>query len=241
MKKNDATNLTSSEVPDTNSIDSSMNMNIVDDQEKKMSTPEDKKSFLKSEIPEVIPSNARHTGSSQNSVKNSAEPLLNVTDNVPSSVNSSADDNATENKQLQISSKSEETTVKVKEKVLSSFKASAVENNVKFRPFKGHKNNGIDENVKVSNTCKVADINSINSSNNINAVGNETLNQTTKLNTIESKQSVRQRDLPEITPVEFSTSKLQNGVKENAGIFFGETDTSKNTGVNFVRGMESKC
>ena len=109
MKKNDATNLTSSEVPDTNSIDSSMNMNIVDDQEKKLSTPEGKKSFLKSEIPEIIPSNARHTGSSQNSVKNSAEPLLNVTDNVPSSVNSSADDNATENKQLS-SSKSEETT-----------------------------------------------------------------------------------------------------------------------------------
>ena len=65
-------------------------------------------------------------------------------------------------------------------------KGSEVQNNVKFRRFKGHTNNGVDKNFKVSNTCKVPDINSINSSNNIKGYVKEILNQKTKPTTIEA-------------------------------------------------------
>ena len=113
FEENDATNLRSSEVPDTNSNDSSMNN--VDDKAKETnsSTPEQKQCFLQTDTPEIIPSIAKQTGSPQSNPEDLLEPSLNVKDNVRGSVKSSPEDDVPESKQL--SSKNEEVIIRAAE------------------------------------------------------------------------------------------------------------------------------
>ena len=81
----------SSEVPDTNSNDSSINTADDKDQKSNSTTPEQKQCFLQTDILKIIPSIAKHTGLSQSNVTNLAEPSFKVNDNAPSCLKSSAE------------------------------------------------------------------------------------------------------------------------------------------------------
>ena len=77
-------------------------MDIVEDkcQATNLAIPEEKQCFPQNVTPEIIPGNAKQTGFSQSNLKYLAEPILDIMDNVPSVVKSSANDSATDSKQL---------------------------------------------------------------------------------------------------------------------------------------------
>ena len=167
-----------SEVPDTNLNNSSMDMNTVDDehQEPNLPTLEEKQCFQQSDVLEI---KANQYVSSQSNVKDLVEPSLSIKDNVTSSVKSSAENSATETKQLSsskiadftptdtkqnLSVKSSikdpvEPYLNIKEVIPDSVKPSVDENKVKFEASKV--DSTIKENHVISlekpNTLKVLD------------------------------------------------------------------------------------
>ena len=76
-------------------------------------TTKRKECFLQTDTPEIIPGNGKQTGFSRTDVKNLAELSLDMKKDVSSSMNSSAEDSATESKQF--CSKSDATTNGTKE------------------------------------------------------------------------------------------------------------------------------
>ena len=124
FEENEVTNLRSSEVPDTNSIDSSKNFVDDKDQEINLSTPKEQQCFLQTDTSEINPGNAKYAGSSKNNVEDGAEPISNIKNDVLSSNGKLyAENSVTVNKQL--CSKIETTTpsdVKEKVSVKSSIK-----------------------------------------------------------------------------------------------------------------------
>ena len=76
-----------------------------------MFTPEEKQFFLQTDIPAIIPSNAKHTGSSQKNVKDLAEHSLSIRENKPDGVKSFVVENKVKFKALKIDNTIEESSV----------------------------------------------------------------------------------------------------------------------------------
>ena len=74
-------------------------------------TPEAKQFFLQTDIPAIIPSNAKQTGSSQNNVKDLAEHSLSIKEKEPNGVKSFVAENKVKFEALKIDNTIEESSV----------------------------------------------------------------------------------------------------------------------------------
>ena len=201
FEESDAANLMSSEVTDTDSDDSSISIVHDKDKETNSSTPEEKQCFLQTDIPEISPSIAKQTGLSQSNVEDCAVPSLNMKEDVPASVNSSAEDSATDSTYI---------------------KSSVDENKVNSEPFKV--DNTIEKNSvislgKTTDTSEVSNFDSKESSENIKSYSKKPLTHETGCSAIQSKQTFAKSEdttatIPSVTK-QSSFVKRSNFSKEN--------------------------